>query len=232
MSEQAQLAEIRSVTTLTTHTRQLILRPIERPLSFQPGQWISLQLPIGDRPPLNRAYSLAAPPSDNGDLCLVFDHVPDGLASTYLCGLQPGARFPFSGPYGRFVLPELQGKRLLLLGRYSGLVPLRCMIRAMADRQNLPRTTLIAHAPSPDEHLYHEEFTALAKTNPNFTYEAVVNEPAGTLDGTLAKVRQLVNGDRACVPMIAGIRAFAHPLRELFLELGFDRKEVKLETYD
>ncbi len=232
MAEPTQLAEIQSVTALTEHTRQLILRPVDRPLSFQPGQWISLQLPISDRPPLNRAYSLAAPPSDNGDLCLVFDHVPGGLASTYLCNLQPGDRFPFSGPYGRFVLPELQGKGLLLLGRYSGLVPLRCMIRAMAEQRTLPQTTLIAHAPSPGERLYHEEFIALAEANPNFAYESVVTEPTDTLDGTLTMVRRLVSGDRACVPMIAGIRAFAHPLRELFLELGFDRKEVKLETYD
>jgi len=32
--------------------------------------------------------------------------------------------------------------------------------------------------------------------------------------------------------MIAGVKAFARPLRALLMELGFDRREVKLETYD
>ena len=37
---------------------------------------------------------------------------------------------------------------------------------------------------------------------------------------------------RQVAPMIAGIKSFARPLRALFIELGFDRREVKLETYD
>ncbi|MDR4471224.1 MAG: hypothetical protein MRJ92_00805 [Nitrospira sp.] len=49
MAEPTQLAEVVSLfTALTPHTTELVLRPIEFPLAFQPGQWISLQLPVGD----------------------------------------------------------------------------------------------------------------------------------------------------------------------------------------
>jgi phenol hydroxylase P5 protein len=232
MVEPTHLAEIQAVTSLTAHTKRLTLRPLEHRLQFQPGQWISLKLPIGERPPLNRAYSLAEPPASTGEVSLVFDHVPGGIASTYLDQLRPGDRFSFSGPYGRFVLPELQDKQLLLIGRYSGLVPLRCMIRSLIHQQALPVTTLIAHAPSAGEQLYHEELIGLAQRHEQFRYVPLVAKEPGAVDGTLAMIRGLVDGNRRWIPMIAGVKAFARPLRECFVEMGFDRKEVKLETYD
>lgn len=145
-------------------------------MSFKPGQWISLQLPVGDHPPLNRAYSLAEPPSSTGHLTLVFDHVPGGKGSGYLGSLKPGDQLSFSGPYGHFLLPDSPSTALLLVGRYSGLVPLRCMIRSMAAQGTLPSTTLIAQAPSGAEQLYHEEFLALAAAQSDFHYLSFVTE--------------------------------------------------------
>lgn len=232
MAEPTQIAEIVSLTTLTPHTTELVLRPIEHPVSFRPGQWISLQLPVGDHPPLNRAYSLADPPSPSGHLTLVFDHVPGGKGSGYLSSLNPGDRIPLSGPYGHFVLPEPDSKHLLLIGRYSGLVPLRCMVRSLAGQDMWPCTTLIAQAPHPAEQLYHEEFTALAAIHSNFRYLPVVSEAFESDAETVDVIKQIAGNGRAVTPLIAGIKAFARPLRALFMELGFDRREVKLETYD
>ena len=232
MAEPTQLAEVVSLTALTPHTTELVLRTVESPLSFKPGQWISLQLPIGDHPPLNRAYSLAEPPSSKGHLTLVFDHVPGGKGSSYLSSLKPGDRIPLSGPYGHFILPESDTHHLLLIGRYSGLVPLRCMLRALAEQDTLPATTLIAHAPTTSEQLYHDEFTALAARHAHFKYLPFVSEAPEGHAGTVEAIKQLAGNGRRVTPMIAGIKAFARPLRSLFMDLGFDRREVKLETYD
>ncbi len=232
MAEPTQIAEIVSLAALTLHTTELVLRPIEHRLSFRPGQWISLQLPVGDHPPLNRAYSLAEPVSPTGQLTLVFDHVPGGKGSSYLSSLKPGDRIPLSGPYGHFVLPTPDSKNLLLIGRYSGLVPLRCMIRSLAREGPLPATTLIAQAPNPAEQLYHEEFLMLAKSQPSFRYLPLVNEDPTNQASTVEAIKQVAMNGRNVTPMIAGIKAFARPLRSFFMELGFDRREVKLETYD
>ena len=232
MAEPTQLAEIVSLTTLTPHTTELVLSPIEYALSFKPGQWISLQLPIGDHPPLNRAYSLAEPPTSSGHLTLVFDHVPGGKGSGYLSSLKSGDRIPLSGPYGHFVLPEQEAQHLLMIGRYSGLVPLRCMIRALVQHNSLPATTLIAQAPTAAEQLYHEEFMALAATHSHFRYLPFVSEAPESEAGTVDVIKEIAGKGRQVTPMIAGIKAFARPLRALLMEMGFDRREVKLETYD
>lgn len=233
MAEPTQIAEVVSLTALTQHTTELVLRPSEHPISFRPGQWVSLQLPVGDRPPLNRAYSLAEPPSPTGHLTLVFDHVPGGKGSSYLSSLKPGNRIPLSGPYGHFVLPNPNpdSKNLLLIGRYSGLVPLHCMIRSLACGP-LPSTTLIAQAPSPAEQLYHKEFLSLAESQPSFRYVPLVTEDPTNNAPTVEAIRRIALNGRNIIPMIAGIKSFARPLRTFFMELGFDRKEVKLETYD
>lgn len=232
MAEPTQIAEIVTMTALTQHTTELVLRPSDHPISFRPGQWISLQLPVGDHPPLNRAYSLAEPPSPTGHLTLVFDHVPGGKGSSYLAALKPGDRIPLSGPYGHFVLPGTASKNLLLIGRYSGLVPLRCMLRSLAREGPLPSIMLIAQAPSPSEQLYHEEFLSLAETQASFRYVPLVNEDPSDHATTVEAIKQVALNGRNVTPMIAGIKSFARPLRTFFMELGFDRKEVKLETYD
>jgi ferredoxin-NADP reductase len=232
MTEPVQIAEVISLAGLTLHTSELVLRPCKQPISFKAGQWVSLQVPVGDRPPLNRAYSLAEPPSSSGHLTLVFDHVPGGKGSGYLSKLKAGDSLPISGPYGRFVLPEPDSKSFLLIGRYSGLVPLRCMIRSLAEAGTVPPTTLIAQAPSSAEQLYHEEFLSLADSYSSFRYIPLVTEDPSDCAATVDAIKRITRNRRDVIPMIAGIKSFARPLRAFFMELGFDRKEVKLETYD
>ncbi|MBA3753455.1 MAG: hypothetical protein H0X01_04810 [Nitrospira sp.] len=232
MAKPTQIADIVSLTGLTPHTTELVLRPIERSILFRPGQWLSLQLPVGDHPPLNRAYSLAEPPSPTGHLTLVYDHVPEGKGSGYLSSLRTGDRISLSGPYGRFMLPDPDSKNLLLIGRYSGLVPLRCIILSLARQGPLPPTTLIAQAPGPAEQLYHEEFIALAKSHPSFRYLPLVSDDPTNMATTIAAIRQVAVKGQNFTPLIAGIKSFTRPLRTLFMKLGFDRREVRLETYD
>jgi phenol hydroxylase P5 protein len=40
-------------------------------------------------------------------------------------------------------------------------------------------------------------------------------------------------GDRRDIrPMICGLKQFVRPLRAFFMERGFDRRDVRVETYD
>ncbi len=105
MAEHIQSARVLSATELTSQVRQLVVLPREQPIGFKPGQWVSLKLPVGTRPPLNRAYSMAAPATTSGELTLIFDRVTDGLGSSYLSQMKPGEELALSGPFGNFVLP-------------------------------------------------------------------------------------------------------------------------------
>lgn len=146
MAELTQPATVLSITDLTPNVRQLVVLPKTHKIVFQPGQWVSLKLPVGARPPLNRAYSMASPVSPSGELTLVFDRVPDGLGSNYLYQAKAGDELFLSGPYGNFLLPQSTDKEVLLIARYTGLVPLRCMLKGLyAHRDLTPVFTSMNH---------------------------------------------------------------------------------------
>lgn len=233
MAELTLPATVLSVTDLTPHVRQLVVLPKTQKLSFQPGQWVSLKLPVGPKPPLNRAYSMAAPASPSGELTLVFDRVPEGIGSGYLYRLKAGDELLLSGPYGNFALPQPLDREVLFITRYTGLVPVRCMLKALYARRETSPVLLIAVGPAENELLYHDEFLSLAVMRASFRYLPLVasgDESAVAL--TLTMLRPLIEGTAHILPMLCGTKEFVRPLRAFFVESGYERKEVKTETYN
>jgi len=234
MAEFTQPAQVLSATDLTPHVRQLVILPKEQQISFQPGQWVSLKLPVGAKPPLNRAYSMAAPATESGELTLVLDRVVDGAGSGYLYQIKRGDEILLSGPYGKFSLPPLLDRELLFIARYTGLVPIRCMLKQLYAQRQTGSILLIAVAPAEDELLFHQELLTLAVTHPGFRYLPLVaadGEQQG-VDLTLSMLRPLIANAPKVIPMLCGTKTFVRPLRTFFTEAGYNRKEVKVETYD
>ncbi|HSL02443.1 MAG TPA: FAD-dependent oxidoreductase [Nitrospiraceae bacterium] len=234
MAELTQSAAVLSVTDLTPHTRQLVLLPTVQSIAFQPGQWVSFKLPMGAKPPLNRPYSMAVPSIPSGELTFIFDRVPGGVGSNYLYTLKPGDAIQFSGPYGNFMLPQQLDRDLLLVARYTGLVPIRCMLKQLYAQRQTNTILLIAVAPAENEFLFHQELLTLAVTHPGFRYLPLVaagGEQQG-IDLTRSMLRPLIERAPKVIPMLCGTKGFVRPLRAYFVEAGYDRKEVKTETYD
>jgi ferredoxin-NADP reductase len=212
---------------LSPHVREIVLSP-EAPLDFVPGQWLSLRLPVGDRPPLIRAYSLALPPDNDGRLVLCFDRVEGGLGSEYLWQIEPGDAAKFSGPMGNFVVPDGRDN-LLFVARYTGIVPFRAMLHHLANSGTERRVSLIYAAPSEEERVYGDEMAALAECSPWFTYVPVKGYGE---DLVMDAVREAGDALAPFAPMVCGVREFTLPLRQFLMEThGFDRRAVKLENY-
>jgi ferredoxin-NADP reductase len=234
MAEFTQAATVLSVNDFTSHTRQLVLLPTVQNIAFQPGQWVSLKLPVGIKPPLNRAYSMAAPSTPSGELTVIFDRVPGGVGSNYLYTLKPGDVIHLSGPYGNFTLPQQLDRDLLFVARYTGLVPIRCMLKQLYAQRQTDTILLIAVAPAEDEFLFHQELLTAAVTCPKFRYLPLVaseGEQQG-VDLVRPMLRPLIEKAPKVIPMLCGTKGFVRPLRAYLVEEGYDRKEVKIETYD
>jgi ferredoxin-NADP reductase len=234
MAERVQPATVLSAIDLTPHVRQLVLLPQEQPVRFEPGQWVSLKIPVGGRPPLNRAYSMAVPATASGELTLIFDRVAGGVGSGYLYRIKPGETIMLSGPYGNFLLPPRLDRDLVCVARYTGLVPIRCMLKQLYAQWWSGPVLVIAVAPAEEELLFHQEFLSLAVTHPQFRYLPLVaagGEQQG-VELALSMLRPLIDGAPKVLPMLCGTKGFVRPLRAYFAGAGYDRKEVKTETYD
>lgn len=215
--------------------RELVLSPLERKISFRPGQWVSLQLPVGEHPPLVRAYSMAEPEASSGHLVLAFDQVPKGLGTGYLVTLKEGDRVVLSGPYGNFAVPEPLTKDLVFIARYTGIVPIRCIIKHLSSAPQSREMTLIYGGPGRAELIYHDEFIALSAAKRNFHYVPTIlnaREADGESRPEAELVASLFADRRDVLPMICGVKAFVRPLRTYFTEHGLERREIRVETYD
>jgi ferredoxin-NADP reductase len=236
MAVQTQQAKVMSVRQLTSHVRELTILPLEWKLTFKPGQWVSLHLPIGQHPPLLRAYSIAEPESTTGNIVLVFDRVPQGLGSGYLFRLRERDHLLMAGPYGRFAIPEPLTQDLLMIARYTGIVPIHCIIKHLFANKVPTRIMLVYSGPSQQELIYHAEFLDLASRHDTFHYAPIILSGDGSRGEdyrpVMEAVRLLIGGGRNVFPMICGIQSFVRPLRTYFTELGFGKKDIRHETYD
>ncbi|OGW49496.1 MAG: hypothetical protein A2V62_10145 [Nitrospirae bacterium RBG_19FT_COMBO_58_9] len=131
-------------------------------------------------------------------------------------------------------MPLPLNRELLLVSRYTGLVPIHCLLKHLATSGALPEATLIAIGPAEEELLYHEELLGLAVQHPSFRYMpvAVNGTDQEVVEATVKLLRPLVTGRLKVTPLLSGTRAFVRPLRAYLMEAGYDRKEVKAETYN
>jgi phenol hydroxylase P5 protein len=52
------------------------------------------------------------------------------------------------------------------------------------------------------------------------------------VEATVKLLRPVVTGRPKVMPLLSGLKGFVRPLRAYLVETGYDRKEVKTETYD
>lgn len=245
MAEPTLRAKLIATRELAPEVREIVLRPLAGRIHFAPGQWISVHLPIGERPPLVRAYSLAEPETPAGELVLTLDRVSGGLGSSYMSGLEPGDELSIAGPYGHFVVPEPLPARLVLVGRFTGVVPIRCILRSIlgnpasgGPRPSIPEIILVYGVGRSASLIFHDEFMDWDRRLAGFRYLPTVLDGSGGPEiGDRPEVEILAEvldpGQRDFVPMVAGVKAMVRPVRAFLTEqLGFERRAVRCEIYD
>jgi ferredoxin--NADP+ reductase len=83
-----------------------------------------------------------------------------GIASNYLCDLQPGDKVTLGGPYGEaFALPSDPQTNLLMIGSGTGIAPFRAFIQHIYQQQTdwQGRMMLFYGARSGTENLYRND---------------------------------------------------------------------------
>ena len=140
---------------------------------FQPGQFITMDLPVGTKR-LDRwkSYSIANAPDGKNiiELCIV--NMEDGKGTDYLFNeVELGTKVKFKGPEGKFVLPQDLTKDITMICTGTGIAPFRSMIQYIHDNQRSYRSIhLIFGTRYEASILYRKELEKLAEANDNFKY--------------------------------------------------------------
>jgi ferredoxin-NADP reductase len=215
------------------NTRHFEFEAIDWNAAFVPGQFVSLTQRIGENE-ITRAYSIASPP-DGNRFALCANLVPNGHFSPFLFGLEHGAEITFRGPYGAFILRRPVSDSIFV-ATGTGIAPFRSMLHGKLAEHADKRFTLIFGVRHEAGLLYHDEWTALARTAPNLDYLPTLTRPEPAWTGLAGRVHSHVLnalGDRREVDIyICGLREMVDELRMRLKEIGVDRRRMIYEKYD
>lgn len=143
-----------------TDTRHVILSFEGAPFPVLEGQTIGIIPPGSDdkgQPHLPRLYSVSSPRDGErpnyGNVSLTVKREDHGVASNYICDLQPGDSVQVTGPFGTtFLMPDDPEARLLMICTGTGSAPMRAftMRRQRSVGSKSGGMTMFFGARSPD----------------------------------------------------------------------------------
>lgn len=149
---------------------------LDRPMAFQAGQYVNLQLPGIEG---TRAFSLANPPSAAFEVELHVRLVEGGVATTHIHReLKVGDEVELSGPYGQFFVRQSHPGGLIFIAGGSGLSSPQSMILDLLEQGDSRPMVLFQGARNRAELYNRELFERLAAEHANFTYVPALSQAA------------------------------------------------------
>ncbi len=203
--------------------------------SYNPGQFITLDLPVGQkRLERWRSYSIASKDDKNGIIELCVGKVPQGLGSTYLCDeAEVGSQLRFKGPEGQFMLSG-EERQIVLICTGTGVAPFRAMIQQLCDLDDPPKTHLIFGARYEDDILYREELEELESSAPWFSYSVTLSrEDWKGSKGYVHPIYQAMYNEvnDSTYFYICGWSEMVDEARHKLKEMNWPSNQVKFELY-
>ena len=156
--------------------------------------------------PCFRAYSMANHPAEGNRIMLNIriatppprtEGIPPGICSSYVFSLKPGDKVTISGPYGEFFIKDTD-REIVYIGGGAGMAPLRSHIFHLFHTLKTTRKVSYWYgARSKREMFYTEEFEAIEKEFPNFSYHVALSDalPEDEWTGYTGFIHRVVNGN-------------------------------------
>ncbi|MDE5815481.1 MAG: NADH:ubiquinone reductase (Na(+)-transporting) subunit F, partial [Alistipes sp.] len=144
--------------------------------------------------PTFRAYSMANHPAEGNIIMLniriatppfdraagAFMKVNPGICSSYVFSRKPGDKVTISGPYGEFFLPDNlpDTQELIFIGGGAGMAPMRSHLMHLFKTEKTQRPVSFWYgARSLKEAPYVDEYRAIEKEFPNFSFNLALDRP-------------------------------------------------------
>jgi CDP-4-dehydro-6-deoxyglucose reductase len=219
-----------------TH-RFLIEVPELDAFDFIPGQFVTLDLPIGEKNSERwRSYSIASNPDGTNRFELVIVKAEGGKGTEYIFNnWSIGSTVSFRGPQGKFTLPEILDKELFLICTGTGIAPFRSMIHHIYQHQ-IPhlKIHLIFGCRTKTDLLYYDEFRELEKKEPGFTFTPTLSRETweGAEHGYVHKIYQhLLEKKPDARFFLCGWKNMIDDARKNLETLGYSKKDIHFELY-
>jgi glycine betaine catabolism B len=228
--------------TYNTRRFWISIPELER-FDFIPGQFVTIDLPIHEKPNKRwRSYSIASWPDGTNVFELLIVLLDGGMGTTYLFNeVKEGSALTLRGPQGVFVLPENIEQDLYFICTGTGIAPFRSMVHYI-QLHNVPHKDiyLLFGTRKKEDLLYLEEFRELEKQVPKFHFLPTLSREKW--DGCCGYVHAIyenlvhekMNGQEQPPPAkfyLCGWKNMVDEAKVRIQKLGYDRKAIHQELY-
>ena len=228
----------------TYNTRRFWIQiPDMESFDFTPGQFVTIDLPIHEKPNKRwRSYSIASWPDGTNTIELLIVLLEGGLGTTYLFNeVKEGSELTLRGPQGVFTLPEPIEKDLYFICTGTGIAPFRSMVHYM-QLHDVPHKNvyLIFGTRAQNDLVYFDDMRALEKEVQGFQFiptlsrekwEGCCGYVHAVYENLLNQNRKDGNGLPPANFFLCGWKAMVDEAKHRIVDLGYDRKDIHLELY-
>ncbi|MBQ6559866.1 MAG: 2Fe-2S iron-sulfur cluster binding domain-containing protein [Erysipelotrichaceae bacterium] len=203
---------------------------------FQAGQYISLELAIGDSL-LTRPYSLCSSPLQalKGEYQIIVKTMKNGFASEYInTHFNIGTKIDISAPSGFFCYEPLRDtKKVIGIAGGSGIAPFLSFAKAIAEGTEDFELTLLYGSRTEEEILFKEELEELQNRCGRINVIHVLSdeEKEGYRHGFISAELISEVSDRNDSVFVCGSQGMYDYIRKETEKLGLPRKQIRFDAY-
>ena len=218
-----------------THRYFIRVPELER-FDFEPGQFVTLDLPIGEKTADRwRSYSIASWPDGTNVFELVIVLAEGGKGTEFLFSeIKEGDEITFRGAQGKFTLPENIDRDLFLICTGTGIAPFRSMVHHILNNHVPHRHIyLVFGCRKKADILYYEELVDLSHRIENFHYHPTLSreEWEGKKGYVHEVYEELLKDKPPAYFFLCGWKNMINEAKHRLMDLGYDKKDIHFELY-
>ena len=203
---------------------------------FEPGQFVTLDLPIHEKSHKRwRSYSIASWPDGTNVIELLIVLNPNGVGTPYLFNeINVGSELILRGPQGVFTLKKPIEKTLFFICTGTGIAPFRSMIHHI-HRENVPysKIYLVYGCRKKNNLMYYEELQQLQQSMSDFHYIPTLSrEEWEGREGYVHHVYEEMCASKSPTQFyLCGWKDMIDEAKQRILQMGYEKKDIHLEIY-
>lgn len=224
--------------TPEVRTFRLVLPDAARiPFEHQPGQFLTLTLPIDGRK-VRRCYTISSSPTRQGYCELTVKREANGLASRYLHEqVREGDLLDVTAPAGKFTFTGKESPEIVMIAGGVGITPLMAKIRYLTDLGWAGPIRLIFSIKTAEDYIFRNELEALQERFSNLRVTVTATrETDPTWEGERERISPALL-QRAAPNLTAsrvhlcGPTEMTEPVIEMLRQLGIPNDQIKVESF-
>ncbi|MFQ5733644.1 MAG: ferredoxin--NADP reductase, partial [Planctomycetaceae bacterium] len=137
------------------------------PFSYLPGQFLTLTLPVGEKP-VRRSYTISSPPTQGYYCEISVKREEHGAGSRYLHDVvKEDDTLEVQAPSGKFTFAGKESDSIVLIAGGVGITPMMSITRALTDMSWNGEIDFIVACHDPEHFIFRDELERMQQRYPN-----------------------------------------------------------------